>query len=69
VGTTFSTVFSEAQAQEAAGDIFGATFTGVGPFLHDDPRDRPEEVYGGQVTIHTGGEHRSWLYVPIVPKA
>lgn len=48
---------------------FANALTGVGPFLHDDPRDRPQEVYGGQVTIHTGGEHRSWLYVPIVPKA
>jgi predicted acyl esterase len=47
---------------------FANALTGVGPFLHDDPRDRPREVYGGQVTIHTGGEHRSWLYAPIVPK-
>ena len=30
-------------------------FTGCGPFLHDDPRDRPLAVYGGRTTIHLGG--------------
>src|SRR5262249_46608815 len=26
-------------------------FTGCGPFLHDDPRDRPVAIYGGKTTI------------------
>jgi len=25
---------------------------GCGPFLHDDPRDRPPEIYGAPVTLH-----------------
>src|SRR5262249_32102819 len=29
-------------------------FTGCGPFLHNDPRDRPLEVYGGKITLHLG---------------
>ncbi|MPZ87713.1 MAG: CocE/NonD family hydrolase [Nitriliruptorales bacterium] len=37
--------------------------TGSGPFLHDDPRDRPPEVFGGKVTVHAG----SYLLVPVVP--
>jgi putative CocE/NonD family hydrolase len=41
--------------------------TGCGPFLHDDERDRPPEVFGANVTIHTGGEHGSYLLVPVVP--
>lgn len=43
------------------------TMTGVGPFKHDDPRDRPPETFGAEVTIHTGGVHGSSLLVPIVP--
>ena len=29
----------------------GAVWTGVGPFRHDDPRDRPAAVFGGDVTL------------------
>jgi predicted acyl esterase len=41
---------------------------GSGPFLHDDPDDRPPEVFGGTVTVHTGGEHGSYLLLPFVPQ-
>jgi uncharacterized protein len=40
---------------------------GVGPFQHDDPRDRPADVFGGRVTIHTGGTRASHLLLPIIP--
>jgi predicted acyl esterase len=40
---------------------------GCGPFLHDDPRDRPGAVFGGKVTIHAGPERESYVLVPIVP--
>jgi predicted acyl esterase len=36
---------------------------GCGPFLHDDPDDRPPDVFGGEVTIHSG----SYLLLPFVP--
>lgn len=42
-------------------------FTGVGPFRHDDGDDRPPEVYGGDVTLHTGPQHRSHVLLPIIP--
>ena len=45
----------------------GAVFTGVGPFKHDDPRDRPADVYGGEVTIHMGPDRPSHLLLPIIP--
>ena len=40
---------------------------GVGPFTHNDPVDRPTEIFGGEVTLHTGGEHPSSLLLPVVP--
>ena len=41
--------------------------TGSGFFLHNHPEDRPKDVYGGESTIHTGGEHSSHLLVPVIP--
>ena len=40
---------------------------GCGPFLHDDPRDRPEAVFGGRNTLHTGPEQQCYVLVPIIP--
>ncbi len=44
-----------------------AVFSGVGPFRHNDPVDRPPEVFGGEVTIHTGPGHPSHVLLPIIP--
>ncbi len=41
---------------------------GCGPFLHNDPDDRPESVFGGRVTLYAGGENPSFLLLPIVPE-
>ena len=41
---------------------------GCGPFLHNDPEDRPEAIFGGKNTIHGGGEKLSYLLVPIIPQ-
>ena len=40
---------------------------GCGPFLHDDPRDRPAAVFGGEVTIHAGPGRESYILVPVIP--
>jgi predicted acyl esterase len=40
---------------------------GPGAFMHDDPRDRPAALYGGSVTLHTGGVFDSALLLPIIP--
>ena len=40
---------------------------GCGPFLHDDPRDRPPEVFGGTTTLHFGAEREAYLLLPIIP--
>jgi len=39
---------------------------GSGSFLHQDPVDRPADLFGGTVTVYTGGQHRSYLLLPIV---
>jgi hypothetical protein len=43
-------------------------FTGVGPFLHNDARDRPPEIFDGTVTLHTGGNRASWVMLPVIPE-
>ncbi len=40
---------------------------GVGPFFHDDPRDRPAAIFGGKVTLHCDAGRPSHLLLPIVP--
>jgi predicted acyl esterase len=40
---------------------------GSGPFLHDDPLDRPADVFGGRTTLHLGGDHPSFLRLPVIP--
>jgi hypothetical protein len=40
---------------------------GCGPFLHDDPRDRPLETFGGRTTLHTGPDRTAYVLLPIIP--
>ena len=42
-------------------------FTGCGPFLHDDPRDRPATIFGKKVTLHAGGGKDSYVLLPVIP--
>ena len=46
----------------------GAIFTGVGPFKHDDARDRPPAVFGKRVTLHAGPSRQAYLLLPIIPQ-
>jgi uncharacterized protein len=41
---------------------------GCGPFVHDDPTDRPAEVFGDKVTLHCGGKHAAYVLLPVMPK-
>jgi predicted acyl esterase len=47
----------------------GAVFTGVGPFQHNDPRDRPPDVFGRKVTLHCGPKAPSHVLLPVIPPA
>ena len=42
------------------------TLTGLGPFLHDHPKDRPVDVFGGRTTLHLGGKRESYVLLPII---
>jgi predicted acyl esterase len=41
--------------------------TGCGPFMHDDPLDRPPEVFGGRTTLHFGAGREPYLLLPVIP--
>jgi uncharacterized protein len=43
-------------------------FRGCGPFLHDDPRDRPAAIYAGRTTLHMGPDAPAYLLLPIIPE-
>jgi uncharacterized protein len=45
----------------------GQPATGVGPFRHTDPADRPPSIQNATVTLHLGGACRSELLLPVVP--
>jgi predicted acyl esterase len=47
----------------------GATgpLRGVAWFTHDDPVDRPPERFASTNTLHTGGQHNSYLLLPMLP--
>jgi predicted acyl esterase len=40
---------------------------GCGPFVHDDPSDRPPAVFGGKVTLHFGPGRPAFLLLPVIP--
>ena len=46
------------------------SFTGVGPFKHDDPVDRPTDVLERtRITVSSGPAQTSRLLVPVIPSA
>ncbi|HUW65149.1 MAG TPA: CocE/NonD family hydrolase C-terminal non-catalytic domain-containing protein [Spirochaetia bacterium] len=58
---------------ENAGDgekrmFLGKEIKGSGPFWHDEPRDRPLEIFGERVSVHAGGTKNSYLLLPVVPE-
>lgn len=40
---------------------------GCGPFVHDDPADRPPAVFAGEVTLHFGPGMRASVLLPVIP--
>jgi hypothetical protein len=40
---------------------------GCGPFVHDDPEDRPPEVFGGRYTLHFSESDQPYLLLPVIP--
>lgn len=40
---------------------------GCGPFLHNDPRDRPPEIFTGDTSIHIDPAQAPYILLPIIP--
>jgi predicted acyl esterase len=40
---------------------------GTGGMTHNDPEDRPIEIFAGRVTLHSGGPCPSHVLLPIIP--
>ena len=43
------------------------TMRGVGPFKHDEPSDRPPEVFGGKTTLHFAPGRQPYVLLPVIP--
>jgi hypothetical protein len=59
----------EGELEESRLGTFKNELTGVGPFLHDDPIDRPVGVFGGLVTVHSGPGTPSQLLLPVIARS
>ena len=46
---------------------FKNELTGCGPFLHDDPRDRPVKLFDGTSTLHFSAAKAPYVLLPIIP--
>jgi predicted acyl esterase len=40
---------------------------GCGPFVHDDPQDRPPAIFSAKVTLHADAQRQPYVLLPIVP--
>ena len=43
------------------------SFTGVGPFFHTHPQDRPAAIFETTNTLHFGAAQQPYLLLPIIP--
>jgi predicted acyl esterase len=58
-------------AGESGGRLsnFKNELKGCGPFLHDDPRDRPADTFNGTSTLHSDPDNPAFVLLPIIPSA
>ncbi len=49
------------------GKKFHYATRGTGGMTHNDPDDRPKEVFGGKVTLHAGGARVAYVLLPVIP--
>jgi predicted acyl esterase len=57
----------EAEGAPLSLDGVKYTLTGVGPFIHVHPKDRPKERFGGQYTLHFAPGKQPYVLLPIIP--
>lgn len=59
--------YEYAQSTGARLSNFKNELKGCGPFLHDDPEDRPPKIFSGQTTLHLGDAETGFVLLPIIP--
>lgn len=59
-------VYREADGSDRLSN-FKNDLTGCGPFLHNDPQDRPEKIFGGIYSLHAGPDQAGYLLLPMAP--
>jgi uncharacterized protein len=42
---------------------------GCGPFVHDDPQDRPPDIFDTRYTLHFARDKQPFLLLPVIPRA
>ena len=47
-------------------EVVDPEFSGVGPFRHNDSRDRPAEIFGGMVTLHMSPNQQAHVLLPLI---
>ena len=62
-----SGAYTYAQAAGERLSNFKNELRGCGPFLHDDPQDRPPEIFGGETTLHTAEDRPAYVLLPVIP--
>lgn len=40
---------------------------GCGPFLHDDPQDRPPSLFAGTTSLHASASQQPYVLLPVIP--
>ena len=50
------------------GKKFHYATRGTGGMTHEDPDNRPKDIFGGKVTLYAGGGRKSYLLMPIILK-
>ncbi|MBA3904987.1 MAG: peptidase S15, partial [Rhodocyclaceae bacterium] len=49
------------------GKKFHYATRGTGGMTHNDPDNRPKDLFGGKVTLHAGGPRAAYLLLPVIP--
>ncbi|HSF07355.1 MAG TPA: CocE/NonD family hydrolase [Methylomirabilota bacterium] len=49
------------------GKKFHYATRGTGGMTHDDPDNRPKDIFAGTVTLHAGGGRDAYLLLPVIP--
>jgi predicted acyl esterase len=59
--------YEGADRPETLSHFAGSSMRGVGIYTHNDPVNRPADVYGGSTTLVAGPAHEAFVLLPVIP--